>query len=132
MTQKEKGPYTVYKHKKPRSACISWYSDQVLCLFCSIVYEEYVSTHFTLKKKVREKSRECHNHKLQPFPDTRRKRKPTNPNKHKSNKHTKSTKISSLFIQTLSKNQHFTDLCAVNKRLTRIISNGSLIINPFV
>ena len=49
-----------------------------------------------LKKKVREKYRECHNHKPQPFPDTKRKRKPTNPNKHKSNKRTKSTKISSL------------------------------------
>ena len=48
-------------------------------------------------KKVREKSREYHNHKPQPFPDTKKKRKPTNPNKHKSNKHTKSNKISSLF-----------------------------------
>ena len=44
---------------------------------------------------VREKSREYHNHKPQPFPDIKRKRKPTNPNKHKSIKHTKSTKISS-------------------------------------
>ena len=35
-----------------------------------------------VKKKVREKSRECHNHKLQPFPDPKRKRKPTNLNKH--------------------------------------------------
>ena len=52
----------------------------------------------TSKKKVREKSRECHNHKPQPFPDTmRRRRKQTKPNKHKLNKHTKSTKISSLF-----------------------------------
>ena len=51
----------------------------------------------TIKKKVREKSRECHNHKLQPFPDPKRKRKPTNLNKHKPNKHTKSTKISPLF-----------------------------------
>ena len=40
--------------------------------------------------------------------------------------------INYVIIQTLSKNQHFTDLCTVNKRLTRIISNGSLIINPFV
>ena len=48
-------------------------------------------------KKVREKSRECHNHKPQPFPDTKRKRKQTKPNKRKSNKRTKSTKISSLF-----------------------------------
>ena len=45
------------------------------------------------QKNVREKSREWHNHKPQPFPDTKRKRKPTNPNKHKSNKRTKSTKI---------------------------------------
>ena len=51
----------------------------------------------TGKKKVREKSRECHNYKPQPFPDPKRKRKPTNLNKHKPNKHTKSTKINSLF-----------------------------------
>ena len=48
-------------------------------------------------KKVREKSRESHNHKPQPFPDTKKKRKQTKPNKRKSNKRTKSTKISSLF-----------------------------------
>ena len=42
-------------------------------------------------KKVREKSRECHNHKPQPFSDTKRKRKPIKPNKHKSNKRTKSS-----------------------------------------
>ena len=47
-------------------------------------------------KKVRKKSRECHNHKPQPFQDPMRKRKPTNLNKHKPNKRTKSTKISSL------------------------------------
>ena len=35
--------------------------------------------------------------KPQPFPDIKRRRKPTNRNKHKSIKHTKSTKISSLF-----------------------------------
>ena len=39
--------------------------------------------HNTSKTKVREKSRECHNYKPQAFPDTKRKRKPTNPNKHK-------------------------------------------------
>ena len=49
------------------------------------------------EKKVREKSRECHNYKSQPFLDTKRKRKQTKPNKCKSNKPTKSTKISSLF-----------------------------------
>ena len=49
------------------------------------------------RKKVKEKSRECHNHKPQPFPDTKRKRKQTKPNKRKSNKRTKRTKISSLF-----------------------------------
>ena len=51
-----------------------------------------------MKKKLRKESRECHNHKPQPFPDTKKKRKPTNQNKHKSNKHTKSTKISSLSL----------------------------------
>ena len=49
------------------------------------------------QKKVREKSREWHNHKPQPFPDTKRKRKQTKLNMRKSNKRTKSTKISSLF-----------------------------------
>ena len=48
-------------------------------------------------KIVREKSRECHNYKPQPFPDTKRKRKQTKPNKRKSNKRTKGTKISFLF-----------------------------------
>ena len=57
-----------------------------------------------IKKKVREKSRECHNDKPQPFPDTKRKRKPTNPNKHKPNKCTKSTKISSLFPKRGNRN----------------------------
>ena len=51
---------------------------------------------YGIKKKVREKFRECRNQKPQPFQDTKRKRKPTNPNKYKSNKRTKSTKISSL------------------------------------
>ena len=32
----------------------------------------------TLTKKVREKSRECHNHKPQPYQDTKRNRKQTN------------------------------------------------------
>ena len=49
------------------------------------------------KKKVREKSRECHKNKPQPFPDTKRKRKQTKPNKRKSNKRTKSNKICFLF-----------------------------------
>ena len=62
----------------------------LITLFSDCRHEIY------LKKKVREKSRECHNHKLQPFLDTKRKRKPTNLNKHKSKKRTKSTKISSL------------------------------------
>ena len=55
-------------------------------------------------KKVREKSRECHNHKPQPFPDPNRKRKPTNLNKHKPNKRTKSTTISSLFPKRGNRN----------------------------
>ena len=62
-----------------------------------------------LKKKVREKSREGHNHKPQPFPDTKRQRKPTNPNKHKPIKHTKSTKISSLFPKRGNRNAKRTE-----------------------
>ena len=57
-----------------------------------------------MQKKVREKSRECHNHKPQPFPDPKRMRKPTNLNKHKPNKRTKSTKISSLFPKRDNRN----------------------------
>ena len=53
-------------------------------------------------KKVKEKSRECHNHKTQPFP--KRKRKPTNLIKHKPNKRTKSYKISSLFPKRGNRN----------------------------
>ena len=56
--------------------------------------------HFYIVKKVREKPR-------QPFPDT--KRKPTNPNKHKSNKRTKSTKISSLFPKRGNRNTKRTE-----------------------
>ena len=62
-----------------------------------------------LSKKVREKSRECHNHTLQPLPDPKRKRKPTNPNKHKQNKRTKSTKISSLFPKRCNRNTKSTE-----------------------
>ena len=60
------------------------------------------------QKKVIEKSRECHNHKPQPFPDIK-KRKPTNPNKHKSIKHTKSTKVSSLFPKRGNRNAKRTE-----------------------
>ena len=67
------------------------------------------TTGVVCKKKVREKSRECHNHKQQPFPDPKRKRKPTNPNKHKSNKRTKSTKISSQFPKRGNRNSKRTE-----------------------
>ena len=61
------------------------------------------------EKKVREKSRECHNHKPQLFPDPKRKRKPTSLNKHKPNKRTKSTKISSLFPKRGNRNTKRTE-----------------------
>ena len=61
------------------------------------------------KKKVREKSRECHNYKPQPFPDPKRTKKPTNLNKHKPNKRTKSTKISSLFPKRGNRNTKRTE-----------------------
>ena len=59
--------------------------------------------------KVREKSRECHNHTQQPFPDPKRKRKPTNLNKHNPNKRTKSTNISSLFPKRGNRNTKRTE-----------------------
>ena len=46
------------------------------------------------RKKIKEKSRECH--KPQLFPDTKRNKTQTKPNKRKSNKSTKITEISSL------------------------------------
>ena len=57
------------------------------------------------EKKVREKSRECHNHKPQPIPDPKR----TNLNEHKPNKRTKSTKISSLFPKRGNRNTKRTE-----------------------
>ena len=65
--------------------------------------------HVYFTKKVREKSRECHNHKSQPFPDPKRKRKPTNLNKHQPNKRTKSTGISSLFPERGNRNTKRTE-----------------------
>ena len=67
------------------------------------------TNHSVSAKKVREKSRECHNYKLQPFPDPKRKRKTTNLNKHKPNKRTKSTKISSLFPKRGNRNTKRTE-----------------------
>ena len=55
------------------------------------------------------KVQECPSHKPQPFPDTKRKRKPTNPDKHKSNKRTKCTKISSLFPKRGNRNAKRTE-----------------------
>ena len=42
-------------------------------------FREKKSVRRNTQKKVEEKSRECHNHKPQPFPDIKRERKPTNP-----------------------------------------------------
>ena len=62
-----------------------------------------------VNKMVRQKSRECQNYKPQPFPDLKRKRKPTNLYKHKPNKRTKSTKISSLFPKRGNRNTKRTE-----------------------
>ena len=78
-------------------------------------------------KKVREKSREYHIHKPQHFPDTKRKRKPTNPNKHESNKRTKSTKISSLFPKRGNRNVKRTE-----KHKNKMAQGNHLIANSFL
>ena len=78
---------------------LQWRSSYVLRV-CRKNYYIYIYMRYLFErqwKKVREKSRECRYHKPQPFPDPKRKRKPTNLNKHKPNKRTKSTKISSLY-----------------------------------
>ena len=53
---------------------------------------------YNMKKGKRSpRSKECHKHKPQPIPDTKRKKKQTRPNRRKSNKRNESAKISSLF-----------------------------------
>ena len=66
-------------------------------------------TNTMYRKKVRETYRECYNHKPQPFPDTKWKRKQTKRNKCKSNKRTKNTKISSLFPKRGNRNAKRTE-----------------------
>ena len=51
----------------------------------------------------------CRSKTGKPFPDPKRKRKPTNLNKHKPNKCTKSTKISSLFPKRGNRNTKRTE-----------------------
>ena len=76
---------------------------------CAYKTTTSVDRHMRQAEKVREKSRECHNHKPQPFPDPRRKRKPTNLNQHKPNKTTKCTKIRSLFPKRGNRNTKRTE-----------------------
>ena len=73
------------------------------------VEEPYGNLNWSIVKMVREKSRERHNYKPQPFPDTKRKRKQTKSNKRKSNKRTNSTKISSLFPKRSNRNAKRTE-----------------------
>ena len=65
-------------------------------LWCN--YELWQTLLYVIKK-VREKTWKYYDHKLQPFPDTNRKRKQTKPNKSKWNKRTKTAKNSTL-LQT--------------------------------
>ena len=85
---------------------VPWYL-RPLCVHSSVINLDNGTT--ITSKKIREKSRECHNHKPQPFPDPKRKGKPTNPNKHKPNKRTKSTMISSLFPKRGNRNTKRTE-----------------------
>ena len=82
----------------------SLYANRIFMCFC---IKSSIGTQG--EKKVRGKFRECHNHKPQPFPDPKRKRKPTNLNKHTPNKRTKSTKISSLFPKRGNRNTKRTE-----------------------
>ena len=64
---------------------------------------------FCRKKNGKRKVQGVPHHKPLPFPDPKRKRKPTNLNKHKPNKRTKSTKISSLFSKRGNRNTKTTE-----------------------
>ena len=97
---------TMYKYNL-KLLCITFSSQNTFFSYktlCSLALTNIRATTYLLtgapnedSKNVREKSRECPNHKRQPFPDTKRKRKQTKPNKRKTNTRTKSTKISCLF-----------------------------------
>ena len=80
-------------------------SDMVSGILPSLLNVSVASSN-RFRKKVREKSRECHNHEPQPFQDTKRK---INPNMHKSNTRMKSTKISSLFPKRGNRNAKRTE-----------------------
>ena len=60
--------------------------------------------HFTHSGKQNEIFGECHNYKSQPIPEIRRKKKETQTNTRKANKHTKSTQTSSLFPKRGNRN----------------------------
>ena len=76
----------------------------VICLLYAHILVMFFIKSRISEKKIKEKSRKCHNHKPQPFPDI-----PTNLNKHKPNKRTKSTKISSLFPKRGNRNTKRTE-----------------------
>ena len=80
-----------WRHKSRDSIPCNWNTWRCWLFCCYHRHGRRVNS--LCQKKVREKSRECHNYKPQPFPDIKRKRKATNPNKHKSIKRTKSPKI---------------------------------------
>ena len=91
---------------------VTVHNKRIVCLFSflwmvTVLLQQRMVCIFL--KKVREKSRECHIHKPQHSPDPKRKRKPTNLNKHKPNKRTKSTKISSLFPKRGNRNTKRTE-----------------------
>ena len=81
----------------------------VFCIILILTMRPGMVNRLVAPKKVREKSRECRNHKPQPFQDPKRKRKPTNLNKHKPNKRTKSTKFSSFFPKRGNRNTKMTE-----------------------
>ena len=64
---------------------------------------------FKKKQKGKRKVQGVPQSKQQPFPDPKRKKKPTNLNTHKPNKRTKSTKISSLFPKRGNRNTKRTE-----------------------
>ena len=87
----------------------------VLTLILKLTTLDTSSKLHSLIKKDKRKVQECHKYKPEPLPDTKRKRKQTKPNKRKSNKRMKSTKISSVFPKQGNRNAKRTEKKHKNK-----------------
>ena len=99
--------------RRIRSACASTHPSTAYWLsneeYLHFRFKTLGETYIKKKKKSKRKVQGVPQSQNAALPDPKRKRKPTNPNKHKSNKRTKSTKISSLFPKRGNRNTKRTE-----------------------